>query len=309
MILTVGEAVMDFLPERNLDGARTFRPVLGGSAFNVALGLGRLGIPAGYMWSLSTDLFGARFVAALEEADVDVGRVVFAPQPTTLAFIDVKGSTPEYAIFDNGSAGRLFEPGDASVLDEETVLVHTGSFVLGTEPIGTRLEEFAEAEVENRLFSLDLNVRANLVEDEETYRQRLARMIELADIVKASAEDIMWLYPGQPPEMVMEHWLETGTTIAIVTRDADGVNVATDQYVLSKPAHQVAVVDTVGAGDGFMAGFLGGLESTGVLTTKGFKGLTEERLEHATILGQRCAAFVCAHAGTEMPWRYEISGD
>lgn len=309
MILTVGEAVIDFLPERNLDGARTYRPMLGGSAFNVALGLGRLGTPCGYMWALSNDLFGARFVEALEEADVDVGRIVYSDQPSTLAFVDFVENQPTFAIFDNASAGRDFDPGDASALDDDTVLVHMGSYVLGTEPVAGLLEEFAEDEIDNRLFSLDLNIRADLVDKVSAYRKRLARMIELADIVKGSAEDIAWLYPGQPPEMVMEYWLESGATIAIVTHAAGGVHVATDQYVIAKPAHTVNVADTVGAGDAFMAGFLNGLHATGVLTKDGFKGLSEERLEHATIIGLRCAAFVCAQNGAEMPWRFEISGD
>ena len=309
MILTVGEAVIDFLPERNLDGARVFRPLLGGSAFNVALGLGRLGIPAGYMWSLSNDLFGNRFVDALEEADVDIGRIVYSSNPTTLAFVDTKNGKPEFAIYDNKSAGRTFDPGDTSALDDDVSLVHMGSYVLGTEPVGTMLEDFVDDEVENRLFSLDLNVRAELIDDVPAYRERLTRLIEQMDIVKASADDIDWLYPGQPPEIVVESWLEAGATIAIVTRDADGVLVASDQWVVSKPAHRVELVDTVGAGDAFMAGFLGGLESPGVLSTAGFNNLSEERLEHATILGQRCSAFVCAHAGAEMPWRFEIAGD
>jgi len=239
VIITVGEAVVDFIPENNLDGARTYRPLLGGSAFNVALGLGRLGVPAGYMWSLSTDLFGDRFVEALEEADVSTERVLFSHKPSTLIFHEMENGKPIQAIFDTESAGQTFDPGDVSALDDEVVLIHMGSFVLGSEPVGTQLEAFANDEVDNRLISLDLNVRPQLVSDYDSYPQRLARMIGLADIVKASAEDIRWLYPNQPPELVMEHWLESGATIAIITRDEEGVIVATDDQVISKPAHAV----------------------------------------------------------------------
>ena len=308
MIITLGEAVMDFVPERNLDGALTFRPVPGGSAFNVALCLGRLGVPAGYLWAISTDPFGSRFVEALEESGVDTDRIVFTSRASTLAFIQNRDGKPLFSIYDAESAGRNFDPTDASALSDDVALLHMGSYVLGTEPVGNHLEEFANDEVDNRLISLDLNIRADLIDDVDLYRQRLTRMIDLADIVKASADDIDWLYPEQPPEAVMEFWLESGATIAIITRDSDGVQIATDETVLSKPAHSVDVKDTVGAGDAFMAGFLAGLEDTGVLTPEGFKGLNDDRLEHATILGQRCAAYVCAQTGADMPWRYEITG-
>ncbi|MCW2307449.1 carbohydrate kinase family protein [Rhodobium gokarnense] len=308
MIITVGEAVVDFLPERNLDGARTFRPVLGGSAFNVALGLGRLGVPVGYVWALSSDLFGARFAEALEEADVDTDRIVFVDEPSTLAFVGIDKGEPHFDFFDIGSAGRQFDPADTSPLGGDVELVHCGSYVLGTEPIGSFVEDFISDEVEERLISLDLNIRPKLVDDEAAYRQRLTRMVDQADIVKASMDDIRWLYPGQPPEMVMEYWLEGGATIAIITRGDLGVHVATDDFVLSKPAHAVDVRDTLGAGDAFMAGFLAGLVDADVLTAEGFKGLNEDRLEHATILGQRVAAYVCTQGGADMPWRYEVTG-
>ncbi|PLX39267.1 MAG: carbohydrate kinase [Hyphomicrobiales bacterium] len=311
MILVVGEAVVDFLAQST--GAKpagsinhSFRPTLGGSPFNVALGLGRLGTPVAYSWAISTDLFGKGFLDALAEADVNLDRVVRSPLPSTLSFIDTIDGEPRYAFFDTASAGRYFDPADITDLSDEISLLHVGSYVLGTEPVGSLVEEMVIEEAEHRLISLDLNVRPSLVEDEPAYRERLTRMMEVADIIKASAEDLAWLYPDVTHDYMVEAWLEAGAALAIVTLGAKGARIASAGYDVTKPAPPTFLIDTIGSGDAFMAGFLAGLDDHGAFSEDGLSGLGVENLEESFALARRCAALVCGRAGADMPWRHEL---
>ena len=306
VILSIGEAVVDFFSAPLQDGTFGFRPVLGGSPFNLALGLGRLGTPVGYSWALSTDLFGGLFLDALTDADVDVNRIVHTSLPSTLAFVDTSAKQPRYAFFDHESAGRVFDPVDASSLTDDIAVLHTGSFALGTEPVGSRLENLLTVEAGARLISLDINVRPELVDDDDAYRSRLTRLMAIADIIKASDEDLAWLYPDVPHDFVIEAWLEAGAAICAITLGPRGARVSSTGFDQIRPPHARDVVDTVGAGDAFMAGFLASLEESGAFRANGLARLNSHALEAALDFGQRASAHVCAHRGAEMPWRYEL---
>ena len=86
--------------------------------------------------------------------------------------------------------------------------------------------------------------------------QRLHRVLPRTDVVKASIEDLAWLEPGVPPEVVARRLLESGPRVVLVTRGADGATVVSPGGVETVPAPRVTVVDTIGAGDAFSAGFL-----------------------------------------------------
>ena len=107
MIVTCGEALIDMLPRKGADGAAVFQPFVGGSVFNVAVALGRLGVPAGFFGGLSTDFFGTMLRAALEKSRVDVSFANISDRPTTLAFVTLIAGQARYAFFDEHSAGRM----------------------------------------------------------------------------------------------------------------------------------------------------------------------------------------------------------
>ena len=106
MIVSCGEALIDFLPRLGADGAAVFRPFAGGSPFNVAIAVGRLGSPAGFIGGLSTDFFGETLRDALKASNVDLGLANMSDRPTTLAFVRIENGDARYAFFDEGSAGR-----------------------------------------------------------------------------------------------------------------------------------------------------------------------------------------------------------
>src|SRR3989304_10395293 len=108
MIVSCGEALIDLLARQGPDGAPVFQPYPGGSPFNVAIALARLGAPAGFFGGLSTDFFGSMLRKALDESAVEARFAHVSDRPSTLAFVSLANGDARYAFFDQGSAGRLF---------------------------------------------------------------------------------------------------------------------------------------------------------------------------------------------------------
>ena len=121
-----------------------------------------------------------------------------------------------------------------------------------------------------------------------------------ADIVKISDEDMEWL--GTDPATL----LQGDTTVVLVTLGAEGVDVVTGSGTSRVPARRVEVVDTVGAGDTFNAGFLAGLHKTGMLTRAALASASAEDLGAAANLGVRSAAVTVSRAGANPPWESEL---
>lgn len=308
MIVVSGETVVDLFSETAADGATVFRPVNGGSPFNTALGLARLGVPTGFLWALSTDLFGVRFAAALKEAAVAPQWTLSTTRPSTLSFVDLSGPSPAYTFLDEGTAGRLFDPEEAPPLSDDVAVLHVGSYVLATEPNGSRLEKLVEKEAGKRLISIDINIRPSLVTDPVAYRARLTRLIALASIVKASDEDLAWFAPGRSALEVAEGWIAGGAALAVVTLGAEGSLAVCREAVAQRPVKPVEVVDTVGAGDSFMAGLLSGLYRRGFLTRERLEDLTLSDIATVADEAATIAAIVCGRRGPAMPWRSEVPG-
>src|SRR5436305_1682188 len=140
MLVTCGEALIDMLPRKGGDGASVFEPFVGGSVFNVAIALGRLGVPAGFFGGLSTEFFGAMLKQALEKSRVDVSYANISDRPTTLAFVTLIEGHARYAFFDEHSAGRMLTEADLPAFPAALKALHFGSFSLAAEPCGSAYE-------------------------------------------------------------------------------------------------------------------------------------------------------------------------
>src|SRR4051812_1829490 len=112
MIIACGEALIDMLPRQSTEGAAVFRPFAGGSVFNVAVALGRLGVQTGFFGGLSNDFFGAMLAEALHKSRVDTSLANVSDRPTTLAFVTLIDGKAQYAFFDEHSAGRMLTETD-----------------------------------------------------------------------------------------------------------------------------------------------------------------------------------------------------
>ncbi|GGB10504.1 carbohydrate kinase family protein [Allosediminivita pacifica] len=299
MILCCGEALIDMLPRETAQGDPAFAPLAGGAVFNTAIALGRLGAPVGWFGGLSTDLFGDVLARAMTASNVDYTHADRSDRPTTLAFVTLTDGQARYAFYDENTAGRMLTEDDLPELGEEITTLFLGGISLAAEPGADTYAALAER-AGDRIVMVDPNIRPGFIRDEATFRARLDRILARADIVKLSDEDMDWL--GTTPQDLIAR----GTTVVLVTRGAEGVDIVTPKSDGHADAHPVTVVDTVGAGDTFNGGFLAGLSREGILTRGALRMAKMEVLETAAALGTRAAAVTVSRAGANPPWESEL---
>lgn len=155
---------------------------------------------------------------------------------------------------------------------------------------------------------LDPNIRPSFISNESTFRARINSMIACADIVKVSDEDLDWILPGDESHHDKMLKLTTqGPSIVIMTRGKDGAKAITSQQqVVEVSSKLVEVVDTVGAGDTYNAGFLAKLSETNHLTKASLKSISVEALSEALAFGASVAAITVSRAGANPPWASEL---
>ncbi|HET8726931.1 MAG TPA: carbohydrate kinase [Alphaproteobacteria bacterium] len=308
MIVSCGEALIDFVPMAGADGAAGYRPCPGGSPFNVAIATSRLGAPAGFLGCISTDFFGDLLVDTLHGNRVDTRLVARHGQPTTLGFVSLDQTEPQYAFFSNGAADRsLLEDDVPDALPDEVACLQFGSISLMQEPAATTLEALMRRESGRRVLSLDPNVRASLIPDRDAYRRRLEGWIGLVDLVKVSQADLDWLHPGESVEEVAARWRELGPTVVVVTTGSDGAFALTPAGVMRAPGVHGPVVDTVGAGDTFHGGLLARLHAQGLLDRQALALATGQQVADALSFANMAAAITCARRGNDPPRIEEVA--
>ncbi|MEV8336907.1 carbohydrate kinase [Leucobacter sp. NPDC077196] len=288
--LVFGEALVDVI-----DG--TAFP--GGSPLNVAVGLSRLGVATTLAARLGEDAHGAQIAEHLRAS-----AVVFA-QPVAGA----ETSRAEVSLDASGQAQYRF------VLDSELPavplegvdLVHTGSLGAVLAP-GSDTVARAFEEPGARLRSYDPNIRPDLMKDHDATLGQVERLAARSHIVKLSDEDAAWLYPGYEPDRVLARFLSLGASLAVLTRGAAGCVARFAEDDLSVPAERITVVDTVGAGDSFMAALL-----AAVLDGPLAPALLADRppvagdVEHALKFAARAAGVTSSRAGANPPWTRELA--
>ncbi len=306
MILCCGEALIDMLPRQLPSGEAVFLPVAGGAVFNTAIALGRLGEKASFFCGISTDLMGEILIAGLEQSGVDHSLCPRSSLPTTLAFVKLTDGHAEYAFYDEMTAGRMIT--DADLPDPQGVTAaHFGAISLIPEPCGSTFEALATSLKDRAVISLDPNIRAGFVDEEAIYRARLDRMLNFADIVKVSDEDLAWLRPDIAFEDIAAGWLARNASLVILTRGDKGAVAITRKGRFETAAIPATVVDTVGAGDTFNAGLLAGLRRAGVLSRPALRQLEEAQLRPALELAAKVAAITVSRVGANPPWASEIA--
>ncbi|MFI6727111.1 carbohydrate kinase [Streptomyces sp. R-74717] len=297
-LLVIGECVADIV--RLPGAADQVHP--GGSPANVAYGLARLGHGATLLTQLGPDDNGRLIRGHLTGAGVEI-RTDGATEPTPSAAV---------TLGDGGQAAYTFEITwtlDAVSLDRAPHHVHTGSIATVMEPGAATVLAAVESLRTSATISYDPNVRPELMGEHDAAVRKVECCVALSDVVKASDEDLQWLYPGQEPERVAERWLATGPAVVLVTRGSDGALAVTPDGQVTVDALPADVVDTVGAGDAFMSGTLHALASHGLLGADGRERL--RALERDTVTdvlrhAAAAAAVTVARAGANPPDEAEL---
>jgi fructokinase len=259
-VTVIGEAIVDLLPA---GPARTFQAVPGGSPYNVAVGLARLGYDTTLMARLADTAFGRILRDHARAEGIDLHAAPCAAEQSTLAVVSLDASArASYDFYLEGTADWQWTAEETGRAPGGTAVLHFGSIASWTPPGDARILELA-ARLRERgdvLITYDPNVRPGLLPDRRHGRDVVERAIALAHLAKASTDDVEWLYPGQTPDRIARRWLRLGASTVVITSSADGAEAFTARgWSVRRPALDVTVLDTVGAGDSFMAGLVGSL--------------------------------------------------
>lgn len=306
MILCCGEALIDMIAEINAAGEPVFNPHAGGAIFNSAVSIGRLGVPSGLLTGLSSDFFGDVLRGTMAASHVSDRYIIQSDRPTTLAFVRLVNGQASYAFYDENTATRLLHIDDVPALDDDVSALLFGGISLISEPCGSTFEALMMREKANRVIMLDPNIRANFVQDRDSYLARLNRMIIHADIVKLSDEDLGWFASEDNQDDKIDEWLAQGVKLIIITRGAKGADAYTSHGKICVAAQKVQVVDTVGAGDTVNAGILASLHNQQLLNKKAVAKLSDMAILQALRLGVDAASVTISRAGANPPWAHEL---
>jgi fructokinase len=293
--LVIGEALIDIV------GAAEH---VGGSPLNVAVGLARLGRGVDFLTHIGDDEHGRRVADYVKASGVQLvsGSVSAGRTPTAVATIE-----------DDGSAAYTFDlewqlSGTPQVAPP--LLAHTGSIAAVREPGCLAVAALLDTYGVSATVSFDPNVRPSLIADRNLARDRIARLVERSDIVKASDEDLSWIDPDRDPESTARAWLASGPAIVVVTMGRRGAQAFCPAGGARVAARPVDLVDTVGAGDAFMVGLLDALWGMGLLGAARRAHLGRIGLDALTAaLQSAClsSAWTVAHAGADLPDRTALN--
>ena len=311
MVCVIGEALIDLVmdPESaTAAGSKTYLAHPGGSPYNVAIGLARLGQASQLLARLSGDAFGRQLRAHAEANGVDLSYAVSAPESSTVAVVSLDADrNAGYDFYRTGTADWQWRTAELDRMPADTAWLHTGSLASWTEPGATVIADQVRRRRDRHpvVISYDPNIRPALLPDHQAAVDQVETMVELADVVKASAEDLAWLYPGQDIDEVLHRWRALGSSVVVVTDGGRGARfLAGDADVGAVPARPVRVVDTVGAGDAFMAGLIN------ALLARGFSRSGEAAVPSvpdAVAEAILVAALTCARAGANPPTAAELA--
>ena len=256
MITVIGENVIDIFSEA--DGR--FVAKTGGSPLNLAIACALQQVPVCYLSPLSSDAFGDAFRQLLQSRGVSAGFPHASAAPSSLAFvrIDAQGQ-PSYSLYRQGIADRDYTAEQLiAALPAGCRILHTGSLALEPQDATKLLPVLQAAKQRGVRLSIDINVRLQFVSDVAAYRAVIEQVLQLADYIKASDEDLAALYPALSLQNAVEKIRALApSALLALTCGAEGASLYLGTQVISQPVIQPTVfIDTVGAGDTFFANLL-----------------------------------------------------
>lgn len=276
--------------------------VVGGGPANTAKALARLGRSVEFIGGISSDHYGDQIAQEMRSAKVGLTLSHFSKDPTAIA---------QVTLDEEGIASYLFTIDKTATFDftadwlpnpsrSKIEALHIGSLATIVEPGSLALFEWAMRVAEFAPVVFDPNVRTAYLADRPRYLASVEKWISISTFVKASDDDLAWLYPDQESVDVAKNWIHTGVEVVVITRGAKGLMAVTANEVIEVSSVLVDVVDTVGAGDTVGAVIVDAIVEHGILNLRG------ELLRKALNCAALAAAITCSRAGAEPPTKSEI---
>ena len=315
MIVVIGEALIDLIESREIKGQ--FQAVVGGANANVALALARRNTNHMFLARISSDRFGGLIKERLLSNNVNLDKSINTDEPTTLAVISVNAQgSPTYNFYTNGTADWGWTtqelPTKETLRELNATAIEFGCLTMAMEPGNKVIEAWAKELSTELTISHDINIRAALGFDRTKERERVERVNSFSHIIKASDEDIEWLYDLEPDSdltEIIKSWINNTNKIVLLTRGSQGTRIYRNNETVDVPARKITVVDTVGAGDTFIAHLLGQLEENNYLGENPLEKLaslpTEQLAQYVKTAGI-AASITCERAGCEPPTLEEV---
>ena len=295
-----GEALIDLIPVR--PGSDQRQAIPGGGPANTAHALARLDIPTEFIGGLSDDQYGQRM-----RSEFIAGRVglTFTPEhqlPTCLAIVSIDldgGATYEFKI--DGTATFAFATEnlpDPKLIQPEANYIGTLATII--EPGASILKDWIIQAKDYAPIIYDPNIRSSVISDRSRYQEVVKEWVALSNVVKASEDDLAWLYPETDPLEIARRWVSIGVQLVVITKGENGIVGVTENQEVSIPGVKVEVIDSVGAGDTV------GAVLVEALVEFGLEKLTSELLSHTLHRAALAAAITCSRAGANPPTKAEL---
>lgn len=302
MITVMGEDLIDII----VSPAGEVTSVVGGAPLNTARTLARLGYPATFLGGVSQDSFGQRIKRQLDEDGVGYALGELMAEPTTLAIaeLDHDGAATYRFMFEGTAAASLTPERAVVALNTDSQVLHVGTLALVFEPLAHATRAVVKAVSSECIVMVDPNCRPSVMQDSAMFTDTLMEVLERADIVKVSGDDLEFLWPQLSPDEAARKLQRESNAVVLFTDGSKSVKVimASGEAVLEVP--EVAVVDTVGAGDSFSGGFLAAWLEAGL----GHKDLSNlDAVVKAAKFGIRVAGLTCQKAGAQPPFPAELA--
>lgn len=300
-ITVMGEALIDIIVDQ--DGEVT--SVVGGAPLNTARTLARLGVPASFLGGVSSDAFGRRIHRLLTSDGVTMALPDLVEEPSTLAIaqIDEHGAATYRFMMEGTSAAAVTPDIAVASIRPDCSAIHVGTLGLVLQPLADAAVAVVAAATAEQIVMVDPNCRPSVMTSSEVFDRTLAAVLDRADVVKVSGDDIAFMHPGMAPLDAALQLHERSGAVVLFTDGAHSVWVISADQRVELPVPKVPVVDTVGAGDSFSGGFLAYLAQRNL----GRAALHDSRvLVSAAEFGIRVAGITCGRAGAEPPFAHEL---
>jgi fructokinase len=319
MIVVIGEALIDLIEDKSTAGR--YQAVVGGANANVAIALARAGAKQQLLARISSDAFGQKIRQRLVDNKVGLDYAIAAKEPTSVAIASIGssgGASYSFYVENTADWGWTKDELPTQQIMESlgATALQFGCLTMAMPPGNAVVEAWAKEYFDKDLLTLshDVNVRPALGFDRDSERVRVERVNSFSHLIKASDDDINWLYglePGSNVDQIAWDWIGDSAKIVFVTRGGDGASIyRRNKTKLDVAARKVKVQDSVGAGDTFCANTLAQLQKLGALGSGAFErleALTDKQLVDIAKVSSVAASMACEKTGAEPPTDSELA--